>query len=35
MVRIVLSDIAEVASLGAFIAAIAIFANFLGGSFPA
>jgi hypothetical protein len=32
MVRIVISDIAELASLGAFLTAIVIFAQFLGGT---
>lgn len=32
MVRIVISDIAEIASLGAFLTAIVIFAQLLGGS---
>ena len=35
MFRVVLSDIAEVASLGAFLTAIVIFANAIGGSVPA
>jgi hypothetical protein len=32
MVRVVISDIAELASLGAFLTAIAIFAQVLGGT---
>ena len=32
MVRVVISDIAELASLGAFLAAIVIFAQVLGGT---
>ncbi len=32
MVRTVLADIAELASLGAFLTAVVIFAQFLGGS---
>jgi len=32
MVRIVIADIAEVASLVAFLTAVVIFAQFLGGS---
>ena len=34
MIRVLISDIAEVASLGAFLAAMAILANVLGGSTP-
>ena len=34
MVRVLISDLAEVASLGAFLAAVAIIANVLGGSVP-
>jgi hypothetical protein len=32
MVRLVISDIAEIASLGAFLTAVVIFAQFLGGA---
>lgn len=34
MIRMLISDIAEVASLAAFLAAVAILANVLGGSVP-